>query len=77
MEFETVIYEFDGSVATVTMNRPDALNALSLQLTRDLDGAFRRAIVDGARAVLFTGNGRAFCSGDHLCKRRLCANADR
>jgi 2-(1,2-epoxy-1,2-dihydrophenyl)acetyl-CoA isomerase len=48
------------------MNRPDALNALSLQLTRDLAGAFRRAIVDGARAVLFTGSGRAFCSGGDL-----------
>lgn len=66
MEFDTVNYELVGAVATVTMNRPDALNALSLQLTRDLDAAFRQAVNDGARAVVVTGNGRAFCSGGDL-----------
>jgi 2-(1,2-epoxy-1,2-dihydrophenyl)acetyl-CoA isomerase len=66
MNLETVIYDLTDGVATVTMNRPEALNALSLQLTTDLDAAFRQAISDGARAVLFTGNGRAFCSGGDL-----------
>src|SRR6478672_4300627 len=66
MNFETVQYQLDGTVATVTMNRPDALNALSLQLTQDLDAAFKQAIADGARAIVFTGNGRAFCSGGDL-----------
>jgi 2-(1,2-epoxy-1,2-dihydrophenyl)acetyl-CoA isomerase len=66
MELETVRYELEGAVATVTMNRPDALNALSLQLTRDLGAAFRQAIADGARAVVFTGAGGAFCSGGDL-----------
>jgi len=66
MTFETVLYELKDGVATVTMNRPDALNALSLQLTVDLDRAFRKAIVDNARAVILTGNGRAFCSGGDL-----------
>jgi len=66
MELETVIYSLEGGVATVTMNRPDALNALSLQLTIDLDAAFRQAISDGARAVVLTGSGRAFCSGGDL-----------
>ena len=66
MEFETVIYTLDGTVATVTMNRPDALNALSLQLTTDLGVAIRQAVADGARVVVLTGNGRAFCSGGDL-----------
>jgi 2-(1,2-epoxy-1,2-dihydrophenyl)acetyl-CoA isomerase len=66
MVFETVIYELNGSVATVTMNRPDALNALSLQLTRDLGAAIRQAIADNARAVILTGSGRAFCAGGDL-----------
>lgn len=66
MEFETVIYTLDGSVATVMMNRPDALNALSIQLTLDLGAAFRQAIADNARAVILTGSGRAFCSGGDL-----------
>ncbi|MBV9241477.1 MAG: enoyl-CoA hydratase/isomerase family protein, partial [Acidobacteria bacterium] len=66
MNFETVIYELTDSVATITMDRPDALNALSLQLTKDLDSAFKQAATDGARAIVFTGNGRAFCSGGDL-----------
>ena len=66
MTFETVIYEVKRNVATITMNRPDALNALSLQLTADLGSAIRQAITDGARAVILTGNGRAFCSGGDL-----------
>ena len=63
MSFETVNYDFDGSVASVTMNRPEALNALSLQMTLDLGSAFRRVFADNARAVVLTGIGRAFCSG--------------
>jgi len=66
MTFETVTYDLNAGVATVTMNRPDALNALSSQLTVDLDAAFRRVILDDARAVILTGNGRAFCSGGDL-----------
>jgi 2-(1,2-epoxy-1,2-dihydrophenyl)acetyl-CoA isomerase len=66
MEFETVLYSHDNGVATVILNRPDALNALSLQLTLDLAAAFRHAVADGARAIILTGNGRAFCSGGDL-----------
>ena len=66
MGFETVDYAFDGRVATVTLNRPEALNALSLQLTVDLLAACRKAADDRARAVVLTGNGRAFCSGGDL-----------
>ncbi len=66
MSFETVIYSVEGGVATVTMNRPEALNALSLQLTVDLAAAIRQAVSENARAVVLTGNGRAFCSGGDL-----------
>ena len=66
MSFDTVEYQLHGTVATIAMNRPEALNALSLQLTQDLDTAFKKAADDGARAVVFTGNGRAFCSGGDL-----------
>ncbi len=66
MGFESVIYWCDNGVATVQMNRPEALNALSLQLSIDLKAAFGRAIDDRARAVVLTGSGRAFCSGGDL-----------
>ncbi len=66
MTFETVLYELKDGVAAVTMNRPEALNALSLQLTLDLAAAIMQAVSDDARAVILTGNGRAFCSGGDL-----------
>lgn len=66
MTFETVIYELDGAVATVQMNRPEALNALSQQLSADLLAAFETAVKDDVRAIILTGSGRAFCSGGDL-----------
>lgn len=66
MPFETVTYELNKNVATVTMNRPDALNALSQPLIADIGSAIRQAIADNARAVILTGNGRAFCAGGDL-----------
>jgi 2-(1,2-epoxy-1,2-dihydrophenyl)acetyl-CoA isomerase len=66
MSFETVNYVLNGSLATITMNRPDALNALSLQLGKDLRAAIQQAAGDGARAVILTGAGRAFSAGGDL-----------
>ena len=66
MSFETVNYELQDSVAIIALNRPDALNALSLQLTKDLGAAIRLAISENARAVVLTATGRAFCSGGDL-----------
>ena len=66
MQFETVKYERDGDVSLITFNRPDALNALSLQLTHDIDAAILQSVDDGARAIVLTGSGRAFCSGGDL-----------
>lgn len=66
MSFETVQFEMRDAVAIITMNRPDALNALSLQLTEDLREAINKAIQAKARAVVLTGAGRAFCSGGDL-----------
>src|SRR3982751_5033195 len=66
MKFETVVYEQRDSVRVVRMNRPEALNALSLQLAKDLSEALSHAIAENARAVVLTGSGRAFCSGGDL-----------
>lgn len=66
MSFETVNYALNENVATITMNRPEALNALSLQLSEDLRAAIEKAVRDQARAVILTSEGRAFCSGGDL-----------
>jgi len=61
----------DG-VATITLDRPAALNALTIPMKRDLLAALRAAERDPAvRAVILTGAGRAFCAGQDLQERRL------
>ena len=76
MTFETVIYQLSDDVATIQMNRPEALNALSLQLSKDLAAAIERAIADRARAVVLTGSGRAFCSGGDLREMQKIGQAE-
>jgi 2-(1,2-epoxy-1,2-dihydrophenyl)acetyl-CoA isomerase len=62
--------EAEAGVATITLNRPDALNALTVPMKRDLLGAFRQVERDRAvRAVILTGAGRAFCAGQDLRER--------
>ncbi|MEO8041263.1 MAG: enoyl-CoA hydratase-related protein [Acidobacteriota bacterium] len=70
MNLETVLYSLDADVATIQMNRPEALNALSLQLGKDLAASVRQLTSDKARAVILTGSGRAFCSGGDLREMR-------
>jgi 2-(1,2-epoxy-1,2-dihydrophenyl)acetyl-CoA isomerase len=68
----TVHVEVDAvaGVATITLNRPDALNALTVPMKRALLDAFRAVERDAAvRAVILTGAGRAFCAGQDLRER--------
>ncbi len=66
MSFETVNYEVTENVATIAFNRPESLNALSRSLVSDLTSAIKKVSEDKVRAVVLTGNGRAFCSGGDL-----------
>jgi enoyl-CoA hydratase/carnithine racemase len=67
MAFETILYDVRGRVATVTLNRPDRLNAVNTTVIRELVDAFDQADGDdGVRAVIVTGAGRAFCAGADL-----------
>ena len=61
----TVLYTQTGGVAVITLNRPQAMNALSVQLRGELARAFRKAEADETvRAIILTGAGdRAFCAG--------------
>ncbi|MEM2135975.1 MAG: enoyl-CoA hydratase [Candidatus Jordarchaeaceae archaeon] len=62
--FETLLYEVEEGVATITLNRPEVLNAFNTQMNQDLKLALKKAKEDeNVRAIIITGAGRGFCSG--------------
>ena len=64
---DSVLYDVSGGVATVTINRPDAMNAADASVREGLLSSFSAAADDPAvRAVVLTGAGRAFCVGQDL-----------
>jgi 2-(1,2-epoxy-1,2-dihydrophenyl)acetyl-CoA isomerase len=66
---DTVLYDLSDGVATVTLNRPDAMNALNTELKTALRDTLLAAADDpDVRAVLLTGSGRAFCVGQDLAE---------
>ena len=76
MAYETVRYEVKEGVGTITLNRPEAYNALNLALGRDLFHATLEADEDRAvRCIVITGAGRAFCAGGDV--KDFADNADR
>jgi dihydroxynaphthoic acid synthetase len=71
MDYEDLIYEVDGPVAVVTINRPNRLNAFRAKTIEELIHAFKRAWADtDVRAIILTGQGdRAFCVGGDVKQR--------
>jgi enoyl-CoA hydratase/carnithine racemase len=67
MVYEQIIYEEDDRIATITLNRPEALNAWTLVMMNEILDALDRADNDDKiRVVIFTGAGRAYCAGADL-----------
>ncbi len=67
MDFETVRYEAEGQIATITLNRPEAANAENTQMIEDIDAAFDSAESDEeVRVVILAAEGRHFSSGHDL-----------
>ena len=64
MSYEHIKYELDGAILTVTLNRPDKLNAYTATMGLEIEDAFLRADQDDAvRVIIVTGAGRGFCAG--------------
>jgi len=64
MSYETLLYDIDGPIATITLNRPERLNTIVPPMPDELEAAVNEAVRDGAvKAIVLRGAGRAFCAG--------------
>jgi enoyl-CoA hydratase len=64
MSYETILYATDGPIATITLNRPDALNTIVPPMPDEVQDAVHRAVADrDVRVTVLRGAGRAFCAG--------------
>ena len=72
MDYTQILYDVDEHIATITLNRPDKLNAFTGTMMHEMIDAFDRIDADDdVRAVIVTGAGRGFCAGADLsCGRR-------
>jgi len=67
MAYEQIIYEVADNIATITLNRPEKLNAFTAIMMSEMIDAFDKADADdNVRAIIVTGAGRAFCAGDDV-----------
>ncbi|HYR95244.1 MAG TPA: crotonase/enoyl-CoA hydratase family protein [Candidatus Binatus sp.] len=67
MDYEQILYRVEDAILTITLHRPDKLNAFTARMMYELLDAFDRADADDAvRVVIVTGAGRAFCAGADL-----------
>ena len=67
MNFDTLLYDIEDNILTITLNRPDKLNAFNFQMQNDLIKAFDEADKDdNVKAIIVTGAGRGFCAGADL-----------
>src|SRR6202049_354849 len=66
MDYRTIQLDYDGAVATITLNRPEKRNAISFELIDDLLHALEQVAKSEAIVLIVTGAGKAFCSGMDL-----------
>ncbi|MDX6693440.1 MAG: 2-(1,2-epoxy-1,2-dihydrophenyl)acetyl-CoA isomerase [Blastocatellia bacterium] len=76
MSYETIQLEMrDSAVAVLTLNRPAALNALTVEMGHELRSSINEAREGGARSIVLTGAGRAFCAGGDIREMQQMAAA--
>ena len=70
MSYETILFERDGPIARITLNRPDRLNSFNQQMHHELAEVLREQLED-SRVIVLTGAGRGFCAGQDLNDRAV------
>jgi 2-(1,2-epoxy-1,2-dihydrophenyl)acetyl-CoA isomerase len=76
MSYETIQVKMNGAVGVITLNRPESLNALTTQVGREFQAAVGEVRAQGARAIVVTGAGRAFCAGGDLREMQKIAERE-
>ena len=71
MAYSDIVFDLNDNLAVVTLNRPDKLNSTTRNMHTELRAAFDELETSGARCVLITGAGRAFCAGQDLADLRM------
>jgi 2-(1,2-epoxy-1,2-dihydrophenyl)acetyl-CoA isomerase len=69
MTDQTIRVSRDGDVTTITLNRPDKLNAFNAVMHQEMQAAVDLVARDGSRALVITGSGKGFCTGQDLADR--------
>ena len=69
MSYQTILYQISDRILTITLNRPEQMNAFTVEMANELEHAFYRASEDDeVAAIVVTGAGKAFCAGMDLSK---------
>jgi 2-(1,2-epoxy-1,2-dihydrophenyl)acetyl-CoA isomerase len=69
MPFETILFSVECGIARLTLNRPGKLNSFDAAMHGEVRAALARVVPEGARVLVLTGAGRAFCAGQDLADR--------
>jgi enoyl-CoA hydratase/carnithine racemase len=78
MAYTDILYDVDNFVATITLNRPDKLNAWTSEMEADVHHAVEKAAVENSiRAIVLTGAGRGFCAGADMSRLSKISTGER
>lgn len=70
MTYQTILYQVENRILTITLNRPEQMNAFTVEMANELEHAFKTASEDdNVGAIVVTGAGKAFCAGMDLSKQ--------